>query len=448
MKGYGLLIAAIVLAALSGVLYWSNHKKPAEPEVKVPADAPPKILALSTADITKLDIKKKNGDEVSLSKDASGKWQMAAPKGWRADQNEISSLLSSFSSLTSERLIDEKAGNLDQYGLSHPSVEIELTEKDNKSQKLLIGDNTPTADGAYVALAGDPRVFTLSNYVKNTLDKSAKDLRDKRLLTFESDKLSRVELLAKSQDIEFGRNKDQWQIVKPKPYRADDSLVQELIRKLGDARMDLAASDDEQKKAATAFTGGTPVATAKLTDASGTQELQVRKNKTDYYAKSSAVEGIYKVTIDLGSSLDKGVDDFRNKKLFDLGFNDPDKIELHDGTKTYYLTKGGQDWWLPDGKKADAIPAETYVQQVRDLAASKFVDSGFGAATVELTVISNNGKNVEKVLIAKSGDHYVAKRDGEPALYQFDPVIVTNLEKAAEDVKPTPEPKPADKPKK
>jgi hypothetical protein len=48
---------------------------------------------------------------------------------------------------------------------------------------------------------------------------------------------------------------------------------------------------------------------------------------------------------------------------------------------------------------------------------------------------------VEKVLISKDGDHYVAKREGEPALYQLDPVAVTGLEKAAEDMKPAVEPK-------
>ncbi|MGA2097046.1 MAG: DUF4340 domain-containing protein [Candidatus Acidiferrum sp.] len=449
MKGYGLLVAAIILAALSGVLYWSNHRKPADTEVKVSADAPPKILSLNTADITKLDIRKKSVDEVSLARNDAGKWQMVAPnKAWHADQNEISAMLSTFSSLTSERLIEDKTTSLEPYGLANPSVEVDLTGKDNKTHKLLIGDATPTGDGVYVAVAGDPRVFTLSNYTKTNLDKSAKDLRDKRLLTFESDKLSRVELQAKKQDIEFGRNKDQWQIVKPKPLRADDSQVQELIRKLGDARMEVTASDDDQKKAAAEFAGGTLIATAKLTDASGTQELQVRKNKTDYYAKSSAVEGVYKVTADLGTSLDKGVDDFRNKKLFDLGSADPDKIELHDGPKSWFLTKGGDDWWLPDGKKADAFSAQGFVEQVRDLAANAFVDSGFSAATVALTVTSNGGKTIEKVEIAKSNDHYIAKRDGESALYQFDPVAVTSLEKAAEDLKPAPEPKPAEKPKK
>jgi len=442
MKMNGLLIAAIVLAALSGVLYWSNHRKPADTAIKVSADTAPKILTLAQADITKVEIKKNGGDDVELTKNDAGKWQLAGAKPLRADQNEVSSILSTLSSLSSDRLIEEKAANLADYGLAQPATEVDVTEKDNKTQKLLIGNNTPGGNGAYVALAGDPRVFTLANYAKTSIDKTAKDLRDKRLLVFEQDRLSRVELTAKKQDIEFGRNKDQWQIVKPKPYRAEDSKIEELLRKLGDAKMDLSASDDDQKKAATAFNSGTQLATAKVTDASGTQELQVRKNKDDYYAKSTAVDGFYKVGSDLGTALDKTVDDFRNKKLFDLGFNDPDKIELHEGPKAYFLTKGGQDWFSADGKRVDAVSAEAFLGKVRDLAASKFLDSGFSAAQIELTATSNNGKTVEKILIAKDGDHYVAKRESEPALYQIDPVAVVALEKAAEDLKPAPEPKP------
>ena len=239
MKINSLLVAAIVLATLSGVLYWSNHKKTSASDVKVSADMPPNILTIPQADITKVEIKKKDGDEVALAKDDAGKWQITAPQVLRADQNAVSSVLSTVSSLSSERLIDAKASDLSEYGLAQPAVEVDITEKNNKTQKLLIGDSTPTGNAAYVALGGDPRVFTLENYNKNSLDKSENDLRDKRLLIFDQDKLSRVELQAKKQDIEFGRNKDQWQILKPKPYRADDSNVQDLIRKLADAKMDL-----------------------------------------------------------------------------------------------------------------------------------------------------------------------------------------------------------------
>src|SRR5258708_10814285 len=102
----------------------------------------------------------------------------------------------------------------------------------------------------------------------------------------------------------------------------------------------LRGSEDE-KKAAAAFEAGTPFATVQVTDVSGTQELQVRKNKDDYYAKSSAVVGVSKISSWTGAGLDKGLDDFRNKKLFDFGFAEPEKIEIHNVSKSYFLTRSG-----------------------------------------------------------------------------------------------------------
>jgi hypothetical protein len=200
--------------------------------------------------------------------------------------------------------------------------------------------------------------------------------------------------------------------------------------------MELSATDD-QKKTASAFASATPVATAKVTAESGTQELQVRKNKDEYYAKSSAVEGVYKVPNTLGQALDKNLEDFRNKKLFDLGSDDPNKIEVRDGSKTYFLTRSGEDWWSGNAKKMDPGTAQDLVEKIRELAASKFVDSGFGAPLIDLTVTSNDGKKVEKVSISKAGDNYIAKRENEPAtLYQLDSKTVDDLTKSAADVKP------------
>ncbi len=90
------------------------------------------------------------------------------------------------------------------------------------------------------------------------------------LLTVNFDKVSQVDLTAKKQNIEFGRSKDAWQIVKPRPLRADNFSVEDLVRKLKDAKMDLTASaDSDEKKIAAAFASATPVATAKVTDATG-----------------------------------------------------------------------------------------------------------------------------------------------------------------------------------
>ena len=370
-----------------------------------------------------------------VERNSAGQWHITAPTPLAADQSAVSSLLGTFSSLNSERVVEEKAGSLAPYGLETPSLEVDLTEKANKTQKLLLGDDTPAGSGMYAKLDGDARVFTIPKFDKTSIDKTANDLRDKRLLTLNPDKISQVDLAAKKQEMAFGRNKDEWQIVKPKPLRADSSQVDDLVHALTDAKMELGASDDLTKNGSL-FATATPVATAKVTAESGTQELQVRKNKDDYYAKSSAVEGIYKVPSTLGQAVDKSLDDFRNKKIFDLGSDDPNKIEIRTGSKTYFLTKGGEDWWSGSAKKMDAASVDDLLEKIRDLSADKFVDSGFTESQIDLTVTSNNAKRVEKVAIAKAGDKYIAKRENDATLYQLDAKAVDDLTKAADDLKP------------
>ena len=58
MRFRGLLVAVVLLAALGVGLYFSNKEKAAE-AAKPPADAPPKILALTEGDITKVDAQEK-----------------------------------------------------------------------------------------------------------------------------------------------------------------------------------------------------------------------------------------------------------------------------------------------------------------------------------------------------------------------------------------------------
>lgn len=433
MKIRGLLIATVVLAALAGVLYWSDHRKPSAEAAKPDADAAPSILKLDENSITELDLKKKDAPVIGLTKSGSD-WKITEPKPLGADQATVSSVLSTVSALNSDRLVEEKNADLKRYGLQSPSLEVDVTEKDRKTERLLLGDDTPAGGGVYAALAGDPRVFTIAEYQKTALDKSLNDLRDKRLLAVTPDKVSRVEISGKNGNIEFGRNQDEWQILKPKPMRADSNTVGDLVSKLTDARMDLSGSDKAATESDSAFRQGTPVASVKLTDESSTAQLEVRKNKDLYYAKSNLVEGAYKVDSSLGDALSKKLEDFRNKRLFDFGYADPGKMEIRNAAKSYSLMRGGQDWW-DNGKKMDEDSVRSVISDLRDLSADKFADSGFTTPEIEATVISDAGK-LEKVQISKSGSNYIAKRENDPTLYQLTASSVNDLEKSLDGIKP------------
>ncbi len=311
MNFRGLIVAVVILAGLGGVLYWSQHRKPPADNAAAPVSATPVILKVNAADVTQLTVKQKGSDPVTLQK-ADNTWKITEPKPYRADQETVAGMLSTLSGLSADRVVEDKASNLKQYGLNPPAVEVGITGKAQGARQLLLGDDTPAGGDAYAAVAGVDRVFTISSFNKTSLDKSLNDLRDKSLLTVSPDKVSRVELIRRGQEIEFDRTKDGWQILKPMSSPADSSAVNDLVRSLTGATMQLGATGTID--AAVEFAGATPVATVKLTGDTGVETLQVAKNKDNYYAKSSTVEGVFKVNSSLGTALDKKIGDFQQKK--------------------------------------------------------------------------------------------------------------------------------------
>jgi hypothetical protein len=436
MKFRGLIAAAVVLLALTGVLYWSEHHKPKE-SADTSATPSPAILKIDPAAITSLTVKPKGAPPVTLARSGS-QWRITAPGDYPADSGTVSSMLSSLAPLNSQRVIDDHVANLAQFGLSDPSLELDVTGKDNKTSRLLLGDDAPTGDGIYVAVAGDARVFTAASYIKSSLNKSLDDLRDKRLLPIEAGSVSSIDLDRKGDAIGFARIQGGWQIEKPQPHRTDNFQVDDLLQQLTSAKWDGSVSPDD---AARTFAHATPVAMAKLTGSAGDDSLEVRKekDKDDYYAKSSMVAGAWKVdsanASALGQALGRSLDDFRDKKLFDFGFADPDKIEYHAGATNLVLTHTNDAWWS-NGKKMDPLGAEMLISALRELAATKFVDSGFTTSEIEIAVTSGGGKKVEKADIQKAGDGGIAKLEGDTTLYSLDGTTIRSLTDAIAGVKP------------
>lgn len=436
MKLARLLIAAVVLAGLGGLVWWSNKSEAAKADKPDPKAAP-KILELKEADIKQIEIRHHEGETTLVKKDDSGKWSITTPQPLAADQTAVGAVTSAVTSLSADRVVDENASSLPSYGLDPARVAVTFTMADGKTHTVRIGEDTPTEGDTYAMVDGDKRLFTIASFGKSSLDKQSKDLREKHLLMFDQDKLSRVELDAAGKTpLEFGRAGTDWQILKPKPMRADTFQVDELVRKLKDASMDPAG---DSKEAAAAFAAGQKTATAKVTTADGTLTFEVRKSKEDYYAKSSMLDGAYRVAKEIGDGLNKSLQDFRNKKVFDFGFSDPTRIEIMDGGMTRAIEKSGETW-TSGGKTMDSISVQNLIDKLRDLAATKFVDSGFTKPTLEVTITSNEGKRTEKVQFAPAGMNFLGRRENDSSLYQVDLNAVQGLREAFYGVREPPPP--------
>ncbi len=82
-----------------------------------------------------------------------------------------------------------------------------------------------------------------------------------------------------------------------------------------------------------------------------------------------------------------------------------------DGGKTSIFDKSGENW-MSGGKKMDSTSVQAFADRLRDLAATKFADTGFTTPALTITVASNQGKLREKVEIAPAaaGGNFLARR--------------------------------------
>jgi hypothetical protein len=428
MKPIRLAIAAVVLLVL-GAAVWYSEKHPPEPTTKT--EPVVKVLSIADNQIEQLRIIHPAGETVALEKGKDGKWQMTEPKPYHVDESAVSSLISSFSSINADQVLAENNSDWKGYGLDPGKVIVDASLKGGKHAKLILGDEAPTGSALYARLDGSPKLYSIATYQKSNFDKSAADLRDKRLLPLETDKISRVTLTVKDKMIEFGRSGtgsgSNWQILKPHPMRADSFAVDDLVRAVSDAKFD----SEEREKTAAAY------ATFEAVDSSGTHKLTVTKDKDTYLARSTDLPGFFKIASSTAESLNKDLTNFRNKRLFEFGGADPEKLDLRDGGTSFSIEKKGEKWFKA-GKEISADKASALMSTLRRLEAKSFAGDDAAAQRrngLDKPVVEVKAGNEHVVWTDAKDDKCYAARDKDPTSYEVSAGDLADLRKAIVDLK-------------
>ena len=435
MSPVRLLIALFILVGLAAAV-WYSEKHPPQPKSDIKTE---KVISVAEDQLRRIQITRPSGDPLALEKGEDGKWRITQPKAYKADESSASSMVSNLTSLNADQVVAEKNTDWKTYGLESPRLNIQVSLKDGKQIKLALGDDAPTSSGVYARLEGDARLFTIPSYVKSSLDKTASDLRDKRILPFDSEKVSRVAVATKERSLEFGKAGTAWQIVKPRPLRADNFAVDDLVRSVRDANFDSILDESEKPPAKYSFSS--PFATFEAVDAGGVHTLTIGKDKDNtYYARTTAMPGVFKITSTVAEGLNKKPDDLRNKKLFDFGWSDLQKLEVRDGEVRLTIEKKG-DKWIRYGAGNKELPSDkvqSLIDNLRNLSAKSFpadeasaqAKYGLNKPIAEAKVTSDDGKRVERVLLAAGPESkYYAARENEPATYEIEKTAYEDFQK-------------------
>lgn len=439
-----LMIALGVLVILGGFVYYTEENPPAFDDDKTP------IVDVEQDSIQKIIVTRPDKDPIELQRGEDDKWTFGEPLTIPADEFSVNSMVSSLASMDSDRVVEENVVNWAPYGLTEQGTiqveaEVKAEGEDDKTYRVIFGSDTPTGSGVYARLDGDPRLFTVYSYVKSGFEKEVFDLRDKKLLQVDDDKISRVVLNASGGSIEFGKTGDDaWQILQPQPLRADNFTVGDLVRSVRNAEMMSVLEEGEESSGEYDFSK--PTASVEVVDEGGTHTLTVAADKDNkYYAKSSDLEGgVYEVSSTMAEGLDKKLEDFRNKKLFDFGFKEISKLELRDGGTHVAVEKKEDKWRLTseDERELDSGKVQTAIDKLRDLTAKSFTSDneadlgkyGLTAPVIEAKVALAEGGGDEVVISSPEEDLVYAARAGQPSTYEVEKSAVEAIQQAIKEL--------------
>ena len=440
------LLLLVVGAGLGAYVYFVESKRdPSD------ADKKDKVFSIESDKIDELVVKSESGERTTLKK-AGTEWKIVEPVAAESDGAAVSGLTSNLSTLEIQRVIDENPGDLAEYGLAEPRMEVTF-KAGGQEHRLLIGRKTPPATDLYAKLGSSTRVFLIPSFVETTFNKSTFDLRDKTVLKVERDKIETLSITSPKRALQFAKADGEWKLTAPIKARADFTTVDGIVSRINTLQTkSIVAPEAASLKD---YSLDTPEVTVQLGSGSSQATLLIGKGAGEgvVYAKDQARPAVLTIESSLVGELTKEIGEYRQKDLFDGRAFNSTRLEVVRGgqtsvfEKTKTKNKEGQDEekWKQSAPAARDVDQTTVDNLVSAVTAARVTSYVEGAAETGLdklakpelviTLTSDDGRRVEKVTLARSGGEGYGTREGEPGIAKVDSATIDNIVKSIEGVK-------------
>ena len=434
------LIALVLLLGMwEGFTYYNKKKDKESEKPAAEATNQEKILALDGQHIQSITFKPRDGDAFTCRRE-NGKWTITDPHPLGVDQGNFSGILNSLTTATVDQVVDANPASLKDFGLDPAAFTLDVsTDAKPATFTLLLGDDTPTNNGLYAQISGNPRVFTLASFVKSSVEKTVFELRDRRAVTLDTEQLQKIAVQYKGTSWTLEKNPEGvWDLSLPPLVRADRFTVDGLVSQLRGLTMQTIPAEDKKKGADYGL--GSPELHLELTGSDGTQTIVVGKKDKDsehYFATNSALDPVFTLNSDFVTQFQKNPVDLREKDLFSYSAYEVKKLEVDipKGHIAFELQGGKWKETAPKAKTVNYDKISTILTSLRDLRADSFpkgsnlADFGLVKPTYRFTVHFGDKNSMEVVEAAKSGDHLYARKSTDPLPSELTKTALDDIEK-------------------
>ncbi|HEX7087217.1 MAG TPA: DUF4340 domain-containing protein [Vicinamibacterales bacterium] len=415
-----LIILVIVFGGLLGYLYFVDAKRPVGD-----VEEKPEVFDVDADAIQALRIRSRSGETTELTK-TDGTWRITSPIEAPADASTVGSITSNLAALSIQRVVDENPTDLGRYGLAEPTLEVAFRTKADEPYKVLqLGDKTAAGADMYAKRGGENQVFLVYNYIESSFDHGTFDLRDKRILTFDRDKVDRIEVRHGGSTIVLTKQDGEWRLAEPIQVRADYSAAEGLLSRLASLQMREIVDENVQERDFAKFGLRNPSTQVTLSSGSSQAALVVGSKTGDdlVHVRDLSRPAVFTTGSDILTELQKTAADYRRKDVFEFRTYNVDRLEIARGSETLVFErqrgkgKDGADAWrnVTADREVDAAKFESFLSRLTALRAGSFVDKPAGASPdVVVKTTFDDGKRNEEVRITRAGGQVHAVRGDEP----------------------------------
>lgn len=193
---------------------------------------PAKLLdSLGNANVERIEVELVTREACAFEQ-RDRQWWMVDPLLDRASQSTIQNLIEVL--LANPKVPVEPSPDLatrSKLELEPPRARVTLKTGDAKKDlRLRVGANEPTGQACYVMVEGDPALYRTGANLTNVLRRSRQEWRDDRLAAGDAALVQKVTLERPGEPpLVFDRPGAEWRMLEPRPFRADDSLLSQLV---------------------------------------------------------------------------------------------------------------------------------------------------------------------------------------------------------------------------
>ena len=347
------------------------------------------------------------GRIVSAVRKGEKVWEITNPAGLESDSETWEQMASSFVLIEKEETVNTQKTDLAPYGLDKPTVKVTAKLSNGSSPSVQFGADNPSKTFNYAKRGDNDEVFLSATTWSGNFKKSLTDLRNKKVLEFESDNVDALRISSTGKpEIEIQKSGMDWLVSKPQETRADNGEVSAFLSSIQFSRTSAFAEESLDAKAS-----GLDAPSVRIT-------LHDKKSNTDkvllfgkspekdkYFVKDMSRAPIFILGMEIYQKTQQPLFGWRDKSVVRLGQGEAgvDELEILRGSEKVVLKKTGMDWLLPDGKKTQPGKVSEMLGALENERATQIIDMPAGLGSYGLdkprlsVTLRQGGKEVESI---------------------------------------------------